>query len=666
MHPARVDANSLVMAKPAPPLPLPASAAGRDPDALYAAALASQAAGRPADAEALYRTILALRPDVAEAHFGLGNALLVQGRADEAAGAYRRAIELRRDYVDAYNNLGGLLKLRGQLAEAEAAYRHAIDLVPGHAQALCNLGSVLSAQGRVDAAADAYREAIRLKPDFVDALMNLGELLSGQGELEAAAARLRQAITARPDLAEAHNALGKVLVAQGRSAEAEKSFERAIRLNPNLADAHNNLGVVLSDRGEPARSEASYRRAIAILPAYAEVHSNLGGLLQRQGRLAEAKTAFQTAIALKPDLAEPHYYLARLEAAAPGSAEAREMIARLERQVASLDRLPVKAREGFLFALGKALEDAGDVDRAFDCLVRANALHRAGLAYDVAAAEKRLASIATAFDRPTLDRLAGQGLADARPIFVVGMPRSGTTLIEQIISAHPQIQGGGELPNLDALAAKSRGHDGAPYPDFGPSMDGKDSRLIGQAYLDSLPNAEPGRLRLTDKWPYNFAHLGLIHACLPNAVIIHCRRDPRDVCLSCFGIRFEGGQDFAYDLAELGRYWRAYDRLMSHWREALPPGRMLEAPYEAVVGDVEDWARRLIDHVGLPWDDACLRFFESRHEVRTASAAQVRRPIYSASVGRWRPYAHHLAPLLAALGDGVAPYDKVKGRGELE
>jgi hypothetical protein len=185
-------------------------------------------------------------------------------------------------------------------------------------------------------------------------------------------------------------------------------------------------------------------------------------------------------------------------------------------------------------------------------------------------------------------------------------------------------------------------------------MTAPDCRSIGQAYLNGLPPAGPGESRLTDKWLPNFERLGLIHLCLPNARIIHCRRDPRDVCLSCFSIRFSSGQEYAYDLAELGRYWRAYDRLMDHWRAVLPPGRMLEVPYEAVVGDMEAWARRLITHCGLPWDEVCLNFHESGRVVKTASAAQVRRPIYGDSVGRWRRFQSHLGPLLEALGEGGA------------
>jgi hypothetical protein len=235
-------------------------------------------------------------------------------------------------------------------------------------------------------------------------------------------------------------------------------------------------------------------------------------------------------------------------------------------------------------------------------------------------------------------------------VFIVGMPRSGSTLVEQIISAHSQAHGAGEVRLLPAIAETTRGRSGEIFPYWATSLNRADCGSIGQSYLDRLPPALPGQVRVTDKWLENFENLGLIHLALPRATIIHCRRDPGDVGFSCFSLRFTQGQEYAYDLVELGRYWRAYDRLMAHWREALPPGRMLEVPYEAVVEDLEGWARRIVEHCGLPWEDACLRFYDSRRAVRSASAAQVREPIYRRSVGRWKPFARHLAPMFEAMG----------------
>jgi hypothetical protein len=258
-----------------------------------------------------------------------------------------------------------------------------------------------------------------------------------------------------------------------------------------------------------------------------------------------------------------------------------------------------------------------------------------------------MAAIAERFDAALLERLTGRGARGHRPIFVIGMPRSGTTLVEQVLAAHPQVHGAGELRLMgEIIAGEEEG-----FPAWASRMDGADCARLGQAYLDSLPPAPAGRTRTTDKAVSNIEAMGLIHLCLPDAAIVHVRRDARDAALSCFATRFTDGQDFACDLGELGRYWRAYERLMDHWRAVLPEGRMLEVDYETLARDLEPQARRLVAHCGLDWDEACLRFHDSGREVRTASAAQVRRPIHTRSVGRWRRFEDRLGPLLEALGE---------------
>ena len=558
-------------------------------------------------------------PESAEAQFDLGVALARNGELDAAAAAYRRAIALRPDHVQAHLNLGGVLRRQGRLDEAVAAYRQALVHRPDYPMAFNNLGNALRAQGRLQEAAQSYRRAIALQPDYAEAHHHLGVVLRDLGELGAAVAAYRRAVVLRPDYAE----------------------------------AHNNLGVALADRGDLDAAVASYRRALALKPDHAKAHYNLGLALQHQGALDAAAESYRLTLALKPDHAGAHYNLA-LQTQADGSPQAEAAFAALSVQAEDLDHFEPDERSLLLFALGKALEDRGDHDRAFAALAQANALQRASLTFDIAAYERRAAEIAQVFDTALFERLAGAALTSERPIFVVGMARSGTTLVEQILSAHPAVQGAGETATLAKLVEQV---DGAAYPAWARTMTAVGARGLAQAYLDALPAAGPGETRVTDKTLSNFEHLGLIQLCLPNAAIIHCRRDPRDVGLSCFANRFSQGQDHTYDLAELGRYWRAYDRLMAHWRAVLPPGRMLDVPYEAVVEDVEGWARRLVAHCGLAWDDACLRFHESGRAVRTGSFAQVRRPIYADSVGRWRRFAGHLGPLLEALGAPWADAD---------
>jgi Tfp pilus assembly protein PilF len=470
------------------------------------------------------------------------------------------------------------------------------------------------------------------------------------GDNDAARASLIEAVTLAPQSANAHFHLARAHAVLGARSLAEQSARTAISLDPNHAAAVHGLGAMLAERGDAAQATPWLRRAAELAPQSAKVFRDLGSILVFTGELDEARAALMRAFEIDPHADEAIDTLVRLQPMDADTPEVTALLAVLEQLAGALDRLQPESRSQVLFSMAKALEDRGEHDRAFASLAKANAIRRETLSFDIKAAERRMEHIAQTFDAPHLEWLKGCGHDSDRPIFIVGMPRSGTTLVEQIISAHPLVHGAGEIPLLSNWLAASRGKGEAPYPDWARTMTDADCRNIGQIYLNALPAIEPPKRRITDKWVDNFEHLGLIHACLPNAVIIHCQRDPRDTCLSCFGIRFVNGQQYSYDLAELGRYWRAYERLMAHWRAVLPPGRMLEAPYEAVVDDVEGWARRLIAHCGLEWDDACLRFYESKRQVYSASFAQVRQPIYTGSVGRWRPFARHLGPLLDALG----------------
>jgi cytochrome c-type biogenesis protein CcmH/NrfG len=447
--------------------------------------------------------------------------------------------------------------------------------------------------------------------------------------------------------------LGNALSRQGRPQEAAAAYRQALERRPGHAQTYNNLGAVLLEVGAIGEAATAYRQAIALKPDHAKAHYNLGVVLQFQGALDEAARCFRQAIALQPDYAKAHYSLANQRALDDRSPEAQADFIRLSAQIDKLDGMEPEATELFLFAMARRLEGQGDYDKAFSCLLRANALRRAASGFDIAAAERRLASVAEQFSGDLMARRAGSGVASDRPIFIVGMPRSGTTLVEQILSAHPAVHGAGEIANLASLIERVSGSDGSAYPLWAELLGASDFGVLGEMYLDSLPPADAGEVRITDKRVANFEHLGLIHLCLPGARIIHCRRDPRDVALSCFASRFSDGQGFADDLVELGRYWRAYDRLMAHWRRVLPPGRILEVDYEAVVQDTQGWARRLVDHCGLDWDAACLQFHTSGREVRTGSFAQVRRPIYTGSVGRWRRFAVQLAPFIEVI-EGTA------------
>ncbi len=471
------------------------------------------------------------------------------------------------------------------------------------------------------------------------------------GRIDDAVALYERGLSLRPDSADAHYNLGAALVMQGRIDDAATHFERAGILNPNHVNAHNNLGVALVQRGRIDAAVAHYERVLAINPANVEAHNSLGKVFRDQGKFADAVAHFSRAIAIRPDHAEAHFSRAEIKAFRYGDAD----LAALE-ALAGRDDLPASQTPFVHFALAKAFEDCGDFSRAFGHMRQGNDLKRRQIDYDEPGAGKLFERIRTVFNSSLLDRFQGEGDPSSVPIFVLGMPRSGSTLIEQILASHPAIHGAGELEDLKMAVGSlfSANGQSAQEPEYAPAVDGATLRRIAQSYLGRLPALPDGKVRIIDKMPANFLNIGLIRLILPNARIIHAVRNPIDTCVSCYSRLFASGQLFSYDLAELGRYYRRYVELMDYWRSVLPPGAMLDVSYEDIVDDLEGQARRLIDYCGLPWDDRCLTFHKNSRPVNTASAVQVRQPLFRTSLQRWRRYASGLGPLLNELA-GIVP-----------
>ncbi|MGH7087495.1 MAG: tetratricopeptide repeat-containing sulfotransferase family protein [Stellaceae bacterium] len=603
--------------------------------------------GRLGDALTLLGLALAQDPGSAEAHNHAGSVLHALKRTREALSCFDKAIALDGDYAEAHYNRGVALQALGRPAAALACYRAAAAAEPQLTAAHFNAGTALRALGRPKEAVAHYRSALAIEPDYARAHAALGVVLQDLGRHEEAVAHGRKALSVLPEDAAIHNTLGLALQALERHREALAHLEKAVALRPGFAAAHNNLGIVLQALNRHDEAILQYRKAIAANPRLAQRHANMGMALQEMGRFDEARSAFKKAIELAPATGRFYRNLAdctRFTAADPE-------LAAMEKLGRDIGALAEDDRRQLLFALGKAAADLGRHEEAFAYWQAGNALKRRWMGYDEAAILGEFERIRAVFDRGLIMARRGFGDPSPAPVFILGMPRSGTTLVEQILASHSQVFGAGELLYFGEEIARLAAAGAHPaFPELVPALSGEELRLLGTRYLGRIAAAAPPVSRITDKMPLNFRYIGLIHLALPKARIIHTRRDPVDTCLSCFATLFPGAHRVACELGELGRYYRAYAALMRHWHDVLPEGAVLDVQYENMVEDVEREARRIVAHCGLAWEEGCLDFYRSRRPVRTASVVQVRQPIYRNAIGRWHAYAPLLHPLLEALG----------------
>ncbi len=615
-------------------------------------AAALQAQGRLQEASEHYQRAIALRPDLPEARFGLANCLQAMGRVDGAAAAYQSVLVSAPAHPEANYGLATLLGRLGRREDAIAAYRAALAADPDFAEASYGLGQLLAQGPPIEEeagkeAAACFRQALDVDPDYTEARLALGAVLSRLGREEEAMAAFRAVLAADPSHAAAHNGIGILLDRKRRHAEASEHYRAALASSPDHLDTLAGLANALRNLGRHDEALPIARRAVAVAPDAARVRSLLGSILAEMGQAQEAEAAFRHAVSLAPGQPEFSYYTLQVAKARPGDA----VLTALEAMLPRAASYSVEDQWLLRFALAKAYDDVGERDRGFEHLMEANRLRRSAIEYHEAVALDAMGRIAEVFSAEMMAVRAGRGEMSATPVFIVGMPRSGTTLVEQVLASHHAVFGAGERHELPSLVSRL-GADRigtVSFPERVWTMEGEDFRRIGAEYVSAIRALAPGAARVVDKMPSNFLFVGFIHLILPNARIIHVVRDPVDTCLSCYSRLFSEVQTFCYELGELGRYHRSYQRLMAHWRSVLPPDVMLEVGYEALVGDFEAEARRAVAHCGLAWDPACLEFYKSSRPVTTASMGQVRQPIYRSSVGRWRPEAALLRPLLDAL-----------------
>jgi tetratricopeptide (TPR) repeat protein len=544
-------------------------------------------------------------------------------------------------------------KAAGRLAEAETILKQILAAAPNFHPAYHTLGLIAYEVGKLPLAVDLIAKAISIDANVALYHRNIGEMCRRLGRLKEAVAAGQRAIVLTPHDLDAQYNLGLALTDCCEWDASIQAYRRALGLNPKHGLSWNNLGAALEKKGDIEEAETAYTRAVALNPLHYEAQNNLGAIYSAQGRLEEASRCFDEAIKANPDFSEAHFNLSSLKT----YHEDDPHLIYLERNLGKAASMPEKARIRYWFALGKAREDVGRFDEAFAAYAEGNRLQHALLPYDEDKANEMLKRVMATFSQEffAARRPASPDLNGSKaPIFIVGMPRSGTTLLEQILSSHPSVHGAGELMDMNEVIMSAAGTDKC-FPDFVPGLTVEDFARMGATYRGRVWKLAPDALRITDKMPANFFYIGMIRLMLPNAKIIHAMRDPMDSCFSNYARLFNDTMEFAYDLGTLGRYYARYITLMQHWHEMLPQGSILDLRYEDMVADTEGQARRILDFVGLPWDDNCLAFHENKRHVKTASVAQVRKPIYKTSVARWQRFEKHLQPLL----DIVQPYRNI-------
>jgi Flp pilus assembly protein TadD len=505
----------------------------------------------------------------------------------------------------------------GQLQEAESRYRQILQVAPSQASVWYLLGAACQVQGKLDAAIASYEQSLHYRPGRAEVHSNLGVAYKLKGRIGDAIAHYREALRLNPSFAAACNNLGLLLLEEGKAQEALANFERALRLQPDLAEAHCNRGMALRELGEFDAAEASWRESLRVNPRYADAFAQLANLVGR--RLPEADLAVM-------------------------------------RQFLDDPQLPQEDRSRLHFALTHVHDSRGEYAEAARHAEAAHASDQAvrttsGQRYNPAAHTEVVDRIVATLTPNFFERVRGWGIDSELPVFVFGLPRSGTSLVEQILASHSQVHGAGELGlgwKVLGSLLKANGSEAEAVSAFG-GIGADDVRQLAVRFLSLLRTTNAKVARVVDKMPENYVALGLLAALFPRARFIHCRRDPRDVAVSCWLTSF-AHVHWTNDPEAVAARFKEYRRLMAHWRQVLP-APILEVSYENVVTDLEAEARRLVAGCGLEWEPACLAFHETRRQVRTASAWQVRQPVYSRSVGRWQHYAHALAPLFAQLDE---------------
>jgi tetratricopeptide (TPR) repeat protein len=671
--------------------------------------------GRLNQAERVCRQIIKHQPSLADAHSILGVVLNAQGNAKDAIASLKRAVKLAPKIASYRSNLGEVQRQSGNLADAIVSLQEAIELDPANAQAYNNLGITRFDSSNFEEAVENYRKAIELDPQFSEAHNNLGNALRRLGQFDEAMESYQNALAYREQYPEAYNNMGTLLREMDKADQAEHAFRKALQQNPAYVEAHNNLAAlyhqqkkevdalrqlgealklaptdkraliltarIQSRRGNCVAAEQACRLVLQDEPENAEALTVLGQVLHELDRYDEALDVLEKAAEYAPRNPETlNFYgvalksVGRLDDAReqilkgveinPGMygayanlndlvdfSKEKELFDRIETIMESSEGVNPEVLLPLHYAYAKALDDTGQHEKALEHYIAGGKLKRAQLEYDEAETFKFFDDIKQAFPAEIFKNRPYEGNPTDRPLFIVGMPRSGSTLAEQILSSHKDVYGAGEVKYFSQALHKLR--DRFPslsrYPQMVSELKSNHFKLVADGYEEALfKNAGKAKI-VTDKLLTNYFFVGLLNLMFPHARFLNTRRDPVDSSLSAFTKLFKDDMPHSYDMGEMGRYYRQYDALMKHWEKVLPKGVLKVVEYEKVVADTEKEAREIIEFLGLKWDDKVLEFHKSKRPVKTASVAQVRKPIYKTSVKRWKKYGKGLQPLVDAI-----------------
>lgn len=592
-----------------------------------------------------------LNPKSATAFSNLGIAYYDSGNIDKAEECQIITLSLNPKLPSGLNNMGSIKRKQKDKHAAIDFYTRALHINPNYLDALNNLGALLTELERPEESLEYFLRAIHLRPDFSEAHCNIGNSFTAMEQFDKAVQAYRYAIELNANYPEAYHGLTKIYMELNRLQEAEDVAKKSIELSPHNEESLCLMGSVLSMLGYPDKAEHYFHQTIHLNPNYIHAYLGLGHVQMERGHIDQAEQSFRHALNLDNDSLGARLALCMVKTVI----DSDDNMASLVEESKKLPSMRETRALPLHFALGKCYDDTGQYEEAFYHYQEGCRLKRKRIDYSADNSDAIIDNICNFFTKETIERLRGDGCTSDVPIFILGMPRSGTTLTEQIIASHPMVYGAGELPDLLKISGSlEKTQLKGQYHGYPASLHGitqAELAIMGENYVSGLRERHATAAHITDKMPANFHALGFIHLILPNAKIIHVKRNPVDTCLSCFTRLFQKSQYHSYDLAEIGRYYRGYARVMEHWRHVLPAGAFYEVQYEDLVSDTEHQARQLLEYCCLEWNDACLEFHKNERNIRTASVTQVRQPIYKTSMERWKKYEAHLAPLLDTLGD---------------